>query len=458
MHTLLKFDKPQKQLQVEAIIDRNEKDLTLFDLIQQSKWAEAAAHVRTNPLTARHWITIARETGWRRLPLHEACIRLATPDFIDILIEAYPEAVEEPDHSGRLPVQHACFHGASLEIVEKLVLLFPRSLKVHNIWGKDPIVVARGAASANRSDIIAALSKGSEFSRKEALKEKWAKQQETLQKMRIRQYQELIQMQETKIKASFSNAGQRCQEFERLQNQYNKDFDTLTEMGRREKEKFLEVIYSIKGDVSFQQTSVDLLNMMVQGKDQRLVEVDERLRTLRCDLDETVNLKHKLKEELTDREREIVSLTDSLQEVRSRNEYLTTEASKLSLKATRLTIALNKEKRCIDARQREISPIQEHNEEVLWQYAVLTEKVEQQEETTNSLTDRLKLLDAGNVSKTEELADVIHQLGNLNKLIETKESEIQCVAMLATKKAKIIEGRNSHLENERGKLSQRILH
>jgi hypothetical protein len=95
LHTLLKFDKPQKQLQVEAIIDRNEKDLTLFDLIQQSKWAEAAAHVRMNPLTARHWITIARETGWRHLPLHKACIWLATLDFIGILIEAYPEAVEE---------------------------------------------------------------------------------------------------------------------------------------------------------------------------------------------------------------------------------------------------------------------------------------------------------------------------------------------------------------------------
>ena len=62
------------------------------------------------------------ETGWRRLPLHEACIRLALPDFIDILIEAYP------------------------------------------------IVVARRAASSNRVDIIAALSRGSEFYRKKDVK------------------------------------------------------------------------------------------------------------------------------------------------------------------------------------------------------------------------------------------------------------------------------------------------
>jgi hypothetical protein len=41
-------------------------------------------------------------------------------------------------------------------------------------------------------------------------------------------------MQKTKIKAFLSDADERCQEFESLQNQYNKDFDTLTEMDRRE--------------------------------------------------------------------------------------------------------------------------------------------------------------------------------------------------------------------------------
>lgn len=455
--TFVNSGNPQKQLHTEGIIEGKEEDLTLFNLMQQSKWGEASAHVTSNPLSARRWIIKARETGWRRLPLHEACVRLATADFIGILIEAYPEAVQEPDHSGRLPLHHACFHGASLETVEKMVLLFPESLKIRDIWGKDPVVVARGAANSHRDDIIAALSKGSEFYRKEALKVKWTNEQETLQKMRIRQYQELIQMQEMKINGSLSDKSERCQEFELLLSQHTKDFNTFTERGIIEKKKFLEVIYSIKSDISAQQTSVDLLNMMVEGKDQRIAEIEQRMRILHCDLDKTGRVKHDLKEELMEKEREFVSLTDSLQEALNSNQYLTAEASKLSLFATRQTIALNKEKRTIDARQREISLLQERNQEVFRQCEALTETVEKQQETINSFTDKLKLSDAEKDKKTEELADAAHQLENLNRLIETKDSEIESLDALASKKAKLIEGRNAHLENERGKLSQRIL-
>lgn len=451
------IDNSQKQLHADGIIEGNDEDLTLFNLMQQSKWDEASAHVTSTPLSARRWIIKARETGWRRLPLHEACVRLATRAFIGILIEAYPEAVQKPDHSGRLPVHHACFHGASLETVEKLVLLFPESLKVRDIWGKDPVVVARGTASSNRDDVIAALSRGSEFYRKEALKEEWSNEQEMLQKMRIRQYQELIQMQEMKINASLSDISEKCQEFELLQSQHTNDFNTLTERGVTEKKKFLEVISSIKDDVGVQQTLVDHLSLMVQRKDQRIAEIEQRLRMLHCDLVKTGGIKQDMKEELMKKEQEFVSLTDSLQEALNSNQHLSAEASKLSLFATRQTIALNKEKRTIDARQREISLMQEHNQEVSQQCKALTETVEQQQGTINSFTDKLRLLDAEKDKKMEELSDKTHLLENLNRLIGTKDSEIESLDTLACKKAKLIEGRNAHLENERGKLSQRIL-
>ena len=48
--------------------------------------------------------------------------------IVELLVAAYPEAIEEQDKVGRLPLHTACSNKASLEVIEYLLELYPGSV------------------------------------------------------------------------------------------------------------------------------------------------------------------------------------------------------------------------------------------------------------------------------------------------------------------------------------------
>ncbi len=390
--------------------------------------------------------------------MHEACIRLPTVEFIDILIKAYPQAVEEPVHNGRLPIHHACRHGASLDVIEKLIVLAPETLDVLDVWGKDPLSVAQGAIGSNRDVIIAALSRGSEFYRGVARKIQWTKELKTAHKVKVRQYQEQIQMQETKIDEYLQNVNEEYELFKQMKSQYREAIETLREESKEEKERFLEVIYSIKGEVSSRQASIDMLDMIVEGKDQMLGEIEQRLRELSEELDSKVRLNSDLTKAMVDREQKIITSADVLQEERKRKESLAADLSELSAHATKQNIELEQHKRIIDdEQQKEAVLLQENYEDALKYYETLIESEAYQHVTIDSLRDKLKLSSATNVKATKELAGATLQHDSLLNRAEEQEHKVQSLAISLSDKVQTIEECNSHLESEHKMLLEKML-
>ena len=85
-----------------------------------------------------------------RYPLHIAAskseIGLSPQDYQDLvllLIEAFPEALTEPDNTFNLPLHHACRSGnINMALIEAYAVGAPSTLSVENGCGETPLEVA----------------------------------------------------------------------------------------------------------------------------------------------------------------------------------------------------------------------------------------------------------------------------------------------------------------------------
>lgn len=150
----------------------------LYQLIVQNSWDAVIERCKSHPNETKHWLVREDETSWRRLPLHEACIRRASADVIDALLEAYPEASKALDHNSRLPIHHACFYGCSQQAVRKLLCANAQGLSVKDTFDKLPIKIAHSSSSKNKSEIINLLSKDPVRVMFEEYRCKWEKDME----------------------------------------------------------------------------------------------------------------------------------------------------------------------------------------------------------------------------------------------------------------------------------------
>jgi hypothetical protein len=137
-------------------------DSTVYQLILEKSWNAVVEHCRVAPEEAKQWIMQESDNdSWRRLPLHEACIRQATINVVRALVDAYPFAAQCLDHSARLPLHHACFHGCSIEVIRLLVGVYPSGLVKKDVFGKTPLVLAESSSSIeDKSLIMDTLIKG----------------------------------------------------------------------------------------------------------------------------------------------------------------------------------------------------------------------------------------------------------------------------------------------------------
>mmetsp|Transcript_7452 Transcript_7452/g.10821 ORF Transcript_7452/g.10821 Transcript_7452/m.10821 type:complete len:671 (-) Transcript_7452:76-2088(-) len=114
----------------------------LFKAIEEGNWSGATDIALNAPEEASKWATKLEgdgEIAWRRLPLHEVCVRQPSYEFVMTLLSCNRDASMLPDHNGRLPLHLACCHGASLKIIQALLMEYPEAVLIKDKWGKTPL-------------------------------------------------------------------------------------------------------------------------------------------------------------------------------------------------------------------------------------------------------------------------------------------------------------------------------
>lgn len=123
-------------------VDYAKNPTKLFKRIEGRSWESAMERIHNNSSEAQIWVLKRSFDGsvtWRRLPLHEACIRKPTQKIVKALLSAYHNAASIQDGDGRLPLHHACANSASPDIIESLLVAFPEAIDVKDGWQKTPL-------------------------------------------------------------------------------------------------------------------------------------------------------------------------------------------------------------------------------------------------------------------------------------------------------------------------------
>lgn len=175
---------PPSSIAAEVAVGESENYIkhasTLYQLILEGSWDAVIEQCRLAPKEAKQWVIRGDIDSWRRLPLHEACIRQANVDVVKALVEAFPLAAKSFDHSARLPLHHACFHGCSVEVIRVLVGAYPTGLEKKDVFEKTPLILAGSSSSKNKSLIMETLMKGPAECIIEGHRYKWEKEQQAL--------------------------------------------------------------------------------------------------------------------------------------------------------------------------------------------------------------------------------------------------------------------------------------
>lgn len=100
----------------------------------------------------------AKETSFKRLPLHVSCQMSEKPAVIEYLAQQYVSATIEPDVLGRLPIHYCCSNGAPLDVVKTLLKANSASTLYadYNGWLPLHVAVHFGASTAVVEQLIQA--------------------------------------------------------------------------------------------------------------------------------------------------------------------------------------------------------------------------------------------------------------------------------------------------------------
>lgn len=74
-----------------------------------------------------------------QLPLHYACGSGASRDVISELLRAYPEGARCQDNNGWLPIHLACLQNAPSDVIELLLKIYPESVAIRTSRGNTPM-------------------------------------------------------------------------------------------------------------------------------------------------------------------------------------------------------------------------------------------------------------------------------------------------------------------------------
>ena len=134
---------------------------SLFRLIEDGRWKKARYTLLNSSLAVRQWVSKNENSGpiWRRLPIHEACVRQPPIEIISALLESYPDCVFQGDNAGRLPLHYAIIHNAHVDTIYLLLDSFYKAKNTMDLIGKTP----RDYVPAHNLEIAAALTQSRKY-------------------------------------------------------------------------------------------------------------------------------------------------------------------------------------------------------------------------------------------------------------------------------------------------------
>ena len=135
---------------------------SLFKLLKDLKWKSAASRSVEFPEEPCRWVVKYDERNikmlWKRLPIHEACIRQPTPEVVAALLDANPSGASAKDNQGRTPLHYAVIHGAHIDVVHLLMHAAYDVATEKDFFYKLPKDYAHTTTFTHKTEVIAALT------------------------------------------------------------------------------------------------------------------------------------------------------------------------------------------------------------------------------------------------------------------------------------------------------------
>lgn len=148
-----------------ADIDLNYEALagdSLFVLLKDLKWKMAASRIAQFQDESCRWVVDHDDKNkkmiFRRLPIHEACIRNPTVEVVAALLDSYPTGASAKDNHGRTPLHCAVIHGAHIDVVYLLMNASYDVVQSQDFFNKIPQDYAHTTTFTNKAEVIAALT------------------------------------------------------------------------------------------------------------------------------------------------------------------------------------------------------------------------------------------------------------------------------------------------------------
>lgn len=156
--------KPKEQPKANEV-DYKSNPTKLFKRVESRAWQAAIEQLNANPIEAQIWnykTSLDGSINWKRLPIHEACMRKPSPKMIHSLLKFHASGVSEKDNKGRLPLHYACDCSAPLKVIELLLTSFPEAIEVKDYFNQTPLKIVMSQYFPD-PHVIAALKKGVAF-------------------------------------------------------------------------------------------------------------------------------------------------------------------------------------------------------------------------------------------------------------------------------------------------------
>ena len=93
-----------------------------------------------------------------KLPLHIACTWHAPKESINVLLAADRSTSKIPDDLGNLPIHSACFSGASSDVIENILKAYPKAVLFRTNEGSLPEDITKRLKHDNRVSALALLN------------------------------------------------------------------------------------------------------------------------------------------------------------------------------------------------------------------------------------------------------------------------------------------------------------
>ena len=138
---------------------------SLFNLISDCNWEDAASRVKYFPKEAKQSVKVCTNgtDQTKVLPLHHACTLNPTVEITETLLRINPSAASKRDSLfKRLPLHLACLNGASSDVVRELLIAFKDGAQSKLKDGQLPLHYACGSGASREvvSELLKAYPNG----------------------------------------------------------------------------------------------------------------------------------------------------------------------------------------------------------------------------------------------------------------------------------------------------------